>query len=85
MKNFYRLIQFVAQFVTLGLALAFVVSSLAPQWTARLREPSSADTPPPVAEPPPEDRSMPRGSPEAAHDLFNNVKQANPKQGQKPK
>jgi serine protease DegQ len=36
MKNFYRLIQFVAQFITLGLALAFVISLFAPQWTARL-------------------------------------------------
>ncbi|MBS0591111.1 MAG: trypsin-like peptidase domain-containing protein [Proteobacteria bacterium] len=35
MKNFVRLIQFVAQFVTLGLALAFIVTLLAPQWIAR--------------------------------------------------
>jgi S1-C subfamily serine protease len=46
MKNFYRLIQFVAQFVTLGLALAFVVSWFAPQWTARLRGPANDAQPP---------------------------------------
>lgn len=37
MKNVARLIQFIAQFITLGLALAFVISLFAPQWTARLR------------------------------------------------
>ncbi|WP_347261599.1 trypsin-like peptidase domain-containing protein [Rudaea sp.] len=37
MKNLARLIQFVAQYVTLGLALAFVISLFAPQWGARLR------------------------------------------------
>ena len=37
MKNLFRFLQFVAQFVTLGLALAFVVTLLAPQWVARLR------------------------------------------------
>jgi serine peptidase DegS len=49
MKSFLRLIQFVAQFVTLGLALAFVVSLFAPQWVSRLRsQGQAADTPPPA-------------------------------------
>ncbi|MBS0567841.1 MAG: trypsin-like peptidase domain-containing protein [Proteobacteria bacterium] len=48
MKNLARLIQFVAQYVTLGLALAFVVSLVAPRWTERLRG-TSAGTPPPAA------------------------------------
>ena len=37
MKSLFRFLQFIAQFVTLGLALAFVVTLLAPQWVARLR------------------------------------------------
>ncbi|MFT3793041.1 MAG: trypsin-like peptidase domain-containing protein [Rudaea sp.] len=54
MKNFYRLIQFVAQFVTLGLALAFVATLVAPQWTARLRGQTASDSSPPTAVPAPE-------------------------------
>jgi len=50
MKNFVRLIQFVAQFVTLGLALAFVISLLAPQWTSRLRGSSAEPAPSAAAE-----------------------------------
>ncbi|HEX7915749.1 S1C family serine protease [Rudaea sp.] len=50
MKNFVRLIQFVAQFVTLGLALAFVISLFAPQWTARMRGSSAESAPPAAAE-----------------------------------
>jgi len=50
MKNFVRLIQFVAQFVTLGLALAFVISLFAPQWSARLRGSSTESTTPSAAE-----------------------------------
>ncbi len=43
MKNLFRFVQFVAQFVTLGLALAFVLSLFAPQWVAHLRgEPAAA-------------------------------------------
>ncbi len=37
MKSLFRFLQFVAQFVTLGLALAFIVTLLAPQWVARMR------------------------------------------------
>jgi serine protease DegQ len=37
MKNLFRFTQFLAQFVTLGLALAFVVSLFAPHWVDRLR------------------------------------------------
>ncbi|MBN8888272.1 MAG: trypsin-like peptidase domain-containing protein [Rudaea sp.] len=60
MKNVARLIQFIAQFITLGLALAFVISLFAPQWTARLRgqsemQPASssqtADSKPPATKP----------------------------------
>src|SRR5258707_1710497 len=37
MKSLLRTLQFVAQFITLGLALAFVVSLFAPQSVERLR------------------------------------------------
>ncbi len=37
MKSITQFIQFVAQFITLGLALAFVVTLFAPDWATRLR------------------------------------------------
>jgi serine peptidase DegS len=37
LKSSFRYLQFVAQFITLGLALAFVVTLVAPQWVTRLR------------------------------------------------
>ncbi len=61
MKNFYRLIQFVAQFVTLGLALAFVISLFAPQWTARLRG-QAADAPPPANTNPQPEEAKPQAA-----------------------
>ena len=67
MKNFYRLIQFVAQFVTLGLALAFVISLFAPQWTARLRAPSSIDTAPPAVTDAQPETPKPREAKPATH------------------
>ena len=66
MKNFYRLIQFVAQFVTLGLALAFVISLFAPQWTARLRG-QAADNSPPPADVMPAENAKPRAAKPATH------------------
>ena len=70
MKNFHRLIQFVAQFVTLGLAFAFVVSLFAPQWVARLRgetsTPNANSSPPSAAVPPPE-TEKPRAALPARH------------------
>ena len=59
MKNFVRLIQFVAQFVTLGLALAFVISLFAPQWTTRLRSSSSESPLPAPAEQPKVTKPLP--------------------------
>ena len=49
---------------------------------------SQSGNPPPAPEPPVENREMDRpqrASPEAANDLFQILKQAGPKQGQKPK
>lgn len=48
MKSISRFLQFVAQFITLGLALAFIVTLFAPQWAeglrTRLNPPTPVDT-----------------------------------------
>ena len=66
MKNFYRLIQFVAQFITLGLALAFVISLFAPQWTARLRG-QATDNASQATEASPTDSTKPHTAKPATH------------------
>jgi serine protease DegQ len=52
MKNLPRLLQFLAQYITLGLAAAFVITVLAPQWTRGVRELAVPAVPtPPAAAP----------------------------------
>jgi hypothetical protein len=43
MKNIHNTLIFVAKFAVLGLALAFVVGTLAPAWTDRIRGLASAE------------------------------------------
>src|SRR5215469_11783278 len=53
MKNVYSTLVFIAKFVILGLALAFIVSNFTPQLPGRLRLALGIDKPVPVATPAP--------------------------------
>ena len=76
MKNFFRFCVFVAQFITLGLAAAFLISVVSPRLVDRVRQtvmPASAPTAPTMPAPPaavtqsaPDHHIGP--SPENAHD-----------------
>jgi serine protease DegS/serine protease DegQ len=54
MKSLYRFLLFLGQFITLGLAAAFIVSVISPQFVERVRQRFAAPaTPAAVATPPP--------------------------------